>query len=268
MLDSARHMQSIAFITNLVDWMALHKLNTLHWHLTDDQGWRLEIKRYPKLTSIGGFRTLASQEGQTDPVTGKPYIYGGFYTQDQVRALVAYAASRNVTIVPEIEMPGHATAPLASYPELRSDDAPVSAPSNHYGIHPNLYNPTDTSFTFLENVLTEVMELFPSIYIHVGGDEAIKDKWKASPAIQAQMKALGINTEDELQSYFIKRIDTFLTAHHRRTLGWDEILEGGLAPGATVMSWRGIQGGINAAREGHDAILAPTRPLYFNYRQS
>jgi len=268
MLDSARHMQSIEFITKLVDWMALHKLNTLHWHLTDDQGWRLEIKRYPKLTSVGGYRTLASQQGLTDPTTGKAYVYGGFYTQAQVRVLVAYAAARNVTIVPEIEMPGHATAPLAAYPELRSDDAPVPAPSSKHGILPNLYNPSETTFTFLENVLTEVMELFPSTFIHVGGDEAIKDKWKASPVIQAQMKALGIKTEDEMQSYFIKRIDTFLTAHHRRTLGWDEILEGGLAPGAAVMSWRGMEGGINAARQGHDAILTPHNPLYFNYRQS
>jgi hexosaminidase len=165
-------------------------------------------------------------------------------------------------------MPGHASAALAAYPQFGSSDAHLSAPVSEYGIFPNLYNVNEETFTFLENILTEVMRLFPSTYIHVGGDEAVKDQWKASPQIQAQMRALGIKDEDQLQSYFIKRIDTFLTAHGRRTLGWDEILEGGLAPNATVMSWRGMQGGIAAAKQGHDAILTPTRPLYFNYRQS
>ena len=261
MLDSARHMQSIEFIRQLIDWMALHKLNVLHWHLTDDQGWRLEIKHYPKLTEIGGWRELPS-------VTGKTFRYGGYYSQEQVRGLVAYAAQRNITIVPEIEMPGHASAALAAYPQFGSSDAHLSAPASDYGIFPNLYNLNDETFAFLENVLTEVMQLFPSTYIHVGGDEAVKDQWKASPQIQAQMKALGIKDEDELQSYFIKRIDAFLTTHGRRTLGWDEILEGGLASNATVMSWRGMEGGISAAKQGHDAVLTPTRPLYFNYRQS
>jgi hexosaminidase len=268
MLDSSRHMQSIEFIHQLVDWMALHKLNTLHWHLTDDQGWRLEIKRYPKLTEVGAWRVLPSMAGKIDPTTRKPYLYGGFYSQEQVRALVAYAAQRNITIVPEIEMPGHASAALAAYPQFSSTSTPPTVPASGYGIHPNLYNPTEETFTFIENILTEVMQLFPSTYIHVGGDEAIKNQWKASPQIQAQMKALGIKDEDQLQSYFIKQIDTFLTAHGRRTLGWDEILQGGLAPGATVMSWRGMQGGITAAQQGHDAVLTPTRPLYFNYRQS
>ncbi len=261
MLDSARHMQSIDFIRQLIDWMALHKLNILHWHLTDDQGWRLEIKQYPKLTEIGAWRELPS-------INGKTYRYGGFYSQEQVRGLVAYATLRNITIVPEIEMPGHASAALAAYPQFGSSDAHLSAPASEYGIFPNLYNVNKETFTFLENVLTEVMQLFPSTYIHVGGDEAVKDQWKASPQIQAQMKALGIKNEDQLQSYFIKRIDAFLAAHERRTLGWDEILEGGLASNATVMSWRGMQGGIAAAKQGHDAVLTPTRPLYFNYRQS
>jgi len=270
MLDSARHMQSIEFLRQLVDWMSLEKLNTLHWHLTDDQGWRLGIKRYPKLTSVGGYRELASEEGATDPATDKAYPkYGGYYTQDQVRALVAYAAERNVTIVPEIEMPGHASAALAAYPEFGVAGAEkLTAPANHYGIFPSLYNVNDETFSFIENVLTEVMELFPSQYIHVGGDEAVKPQWKASPEVQAKMKELGLTDEDALQSYFIKRIDTFLTAHGRRTLGWDEILQGGLAQNAAVMSWHGVKGGIDAAKQGHDAVLTPVRPMYFNYRQS
>jgi hexosaminidase len=269
MLDSARHMQSIEYIHQLVETMSLEKMNTLHWHLTDDQGWRLQIRRYPKLTSVGAYRTLASQDGATDPVTGKAYPkYGGYYSQDQVRELVKYAAARGVTIVPEIEMPGHATAALAAYPEFGTGIKPVSSAANHYGIFPSLYNVDDATFTFLENVLTEVMELFPSQYIHVGGDEAIKPEWKASPAVQAKMKELGLKDEDALQSYFIKRIDTFITAHGHRTLGWDEILQGGLAPGAAVMSWHGVKGGIDAAKQGHDAVLTPVRPLYFNYRQS
>jgi hexosaminidase len=265
MLDSARHMQSIQFIQQLIDWMSLEKLNVLHWHLTDDQGWRLEIKQYPKLTQIGAFRQLMDATGATPP---KSQPYGGFYTQAEVRALVAYAAQRNVMIVPEIEMPGHASAALAAYPQFGSTDVHLQAPASEYGIFPYLYNTNDAAFTFIENVLTEVMQLFPSPYIHVGGDEAIKNQWQASPAIQAQMKQLGIANEDELQSYFIKRIDTFLTAHHRRTLGWDEILQGGLAPNAAVMSWHGVKGGIDAAKQGHDAVLTPVRPLYFNYRQS
>jgi hexosaminidase len=260
-------MQSPEFIKQLIDWMALQKLNVLHWHLTDDQGWRLQIKRYPKLTEVGAWRVIASNRDKIDPKTGKPPLYGGFYTQAEVRDIVAYAAARNITIVPEIEMPGHATAAIAAYPELGSAPDTPRTPASRYGIFPNLYNVNDSTFTFLENVLTEVMELFPSTYIHVGGDEAIKDQWKASPAIQAQMKEKGVATEDELQSYFIKRIDKFLTEHHRRTIGWDEILEGGIAPDAAVMSWRGLNGGIEAAKSGHDAVLTPTRPLYFNYRQ-
>jgi len=268
MLDSARHMQSIEFIRQLIDWMSLEKLNVLHWHLTDDQGWRLEIKQYPKLTQVGAWRVHMGTTETMSEAEKKSHRYGGYYSQDDVRKLVAYAAKRNVMIVPEIEMPGHASAPLAAYPEFGSTDVHLTAPTNHYGIFPYLYNVNDASFTFIENVLTEVMALFPSPYIHVGGDEAIKDQWKASPEIQATMKRLGISNEDELQSYFIKRIDTFLTAHHRRTLGWDEILQGGLAQNAAVMSWHGVKGGIEAAKQGHDAVLTPVRPLYFNYRQS
>lgn len=268
MLDSARHIQSVEFVRNLIEWISLEKLNVLHWHLTDDQGWRLEIKRYPRLTEIGGWRQLASASEPANETTIRSLHYGGYYSQSEVRELVAYAAKRNVMIVPEIEMPGHASAALAAYPEFGSSDRPLATPVDEYGIFPNLYNVNDATFSFLENILTEVMQLFPGPYIHIGGDEAIKDQWKASPAIQAQMRKLGINNEDELQSYFVKRIDAFLTTHHRRTVGWDEILQGGLAQNATVMSWHGVQGGIDAAIHGHDAILTPVRPLYFNYRQS
>ncbi len=268
MLDSARHMQSIAYIRQLIDRMSLEKLNVLHWHLTDDQGWRLEIKRYPRLTQVGAWRELRTPDLTMTAAEKRSHRYGGYYTQAEVRALVGYAAQRNVMIVPEIEMPGHASAALATYPQFGSSPNPLSTPANEYGIFPNLYNLNDATFSFLENVLTEVMQLFPSPYIHIGGDEAIKNQWQASPAIQAKMKQLGLPNEDALQSYFVKRIDTFLRAHGRRTVGWDEILQGGLAPDAVVMSWHGAQGGIDAARLGHDAVLTPVRPLYFNYRQS
>lgn len=264
MLDSARHIQSEEFILKLLDYMALHKLNVLHWHLVDDQGWRIEIKRYPKLTSVGAWR----------PQTMPPYQshvqgpYGGYFTQEQIKRIVAYAAERNITVVPEIEMPGHSSAAIAAYPELGSAPEPLHSPPAGWGIFPNLYNVNDSTFTFLQNVLLEVMELFPSQYIHVGGDEAIKDQWKANPAVQARMHELGINSEDQLQSWFTGRIEKFLNAHGRKMVGWDEILEGGLAPNATVMSWRGTKGAIAAARQGHDTVLTPNRPLYFNYRQS
>ncbi|MGI4831107.1 MAG: beta-N-acetylhexosaminidase, partial [Janthinobacterium lividum] len=270
MLDSARHFQSPQFIEQLIDWMALHKLNTFHWHLTDDQGWRIEIKQYPRLTSVGAFRVEAGPAAQAnlDPSTSKPHVYGGFYTQTEVREIVAYAATRNITIVPELDMPGHATAAIAAYPELGSGTTAPLAPSNTWGVHDNLYNLNDSTFIFLQNVLLEVMALFPGPYLHVGGDEATKDQWKASPTIQATMHRLNITTEDELQSYFIRRMETFLNAHGRHLVGWDEILEGGLAPGATVMSWHGVQGGMDAAKTGHDAVLTPQRPLYLNFRQS
>ena len=270
MLDSSRHFQSEQFVGQIIDWMALHKLNTLHWHLTDDQGWRIEIKKYPRLTQIGAWRVDAGHANQAniDPATGKPRLYGGYYTQQQIRDIVVYASRRNVTIVPEIEMPGHATASIAAYPQFGSTASPPKAPTSEYGILPNLYNVDDATFSFLEDVLTEVMALFPSEYIHVGGDEAIKDQWRSNPAIQAKMHELGITNEDALQSYFTQRIEKFLNAHRRRLIGWDEILEGGIAPNATVMSWRGVNGGITAAKAGHDAVLSPTRPLYVNYRQS
>ncbi len=270
MLDSARHYQSPQFVMNLIDWMALHKLNVLHWHLTDDQAWRLEIKRDPRLTSVGAWRQEAGAAAASDidPATGKPRLYGGVYTQDEVRKIVAFAQARNVMIVPEIEMPGHATAAIAAYPELASSPDAPSVPSHDWGVHANLLNTDDTTLTFMENVLTEVMALFPSTYIHVGGDEATKDQWKASAAEQAKIHSLGLADEDALQAWYTQQIDAFLTAHNRRLIGWDEILKGGLSPNATVMSWHGSAGAIAAAKSGHDAILAPKRPLYLNYRQS
>ncbi len=269
MLDSARHIQSIAFIEALLDQMARYKLNIFHWHLTDDQAWRIEIKRYPRLTEVGAFRVEAGQAHQDDidPKTGKPRLYGGFYTQDQVREVVAYAKARSITVVPEIEMPGHATAAILAYPELGVRPADPKTMGD-WGVFPNLYKPSEQTFDFLENVLTEVMALFPGPYIHVGGDEAIKDYWRASPDIQAQIKSLGLKDEDALQSWFTQRIATFLAAHGRRLVGWDEILAGGLAPGAVVMSWHGVSGAVAAAKLGHDTILTPGLPFYFDNRQS
>jgi hexosaminidase len=270
MLDSARHYQSPEFIKKFIDTMALHKLNVLHWHLVDDQAWRLEIKKYPTLTSVGAWRVPAgpAAAADIDPSTHKPRVYGGFYTQEQVRDLVAYAAQRHVTIVPEIEMPGHATAAVLAYPQLGSTAALPNTMPADWGIYPNLFNVDESTFAFLEDVLTEVMALFPSTYIHVGGDEAVKDQWQASPQVQARMRALGVADEHALQSYFIQRMEKFLNAHDRRLIGWDEILEGGLAPNATVMSWRGIDGAVAAATAGHDAVLSPWPTLYFDNRQS
>lgn len=270
MLDSARHYQSPEFIRAFIDVMALHKLNVLHWHLTDDQGWRLEIRRYPRLTEVGAWRVPAGAgpAADIDPATGRPRLYGGYYTQIEVREIVAYAAARNITIVPEIEMPGHASAPIAAYPELGVPGASVRATPADWGAYPNLYNIEEETFNFLENVLLEVMELFPSRYIHVGGDEAVKQQWQNSPRVQARMRELGVADEHALQSYFIQRMERFLSAHGRRLIGWDEILEGGLAPNATVMSWRGIDGAVAAARAGHDAVLSPWPVLYFDNRQT
>ncbi len=270
MLDSARHYQSPAFIRTLIDGMAAHKLNVLHWHLTDDQAWRLEIRKYPKLTAVGGWRTPAGQgpAADIDPATGRPRMIGGIYTQAQVRELVAYAAARHVTIVPEIDVPGHASAAIAAYPELAATDTPVRAVPADWGVYPNLFNTDPSTIVFLREVLDEVIELFPSTYVHLGGDEAVKDQWRASPQIQAQMKALGLADEHALQTWFIQTLGRHLQAKGRRLVGWDEILEGGLPPGATVMSWRGIDGAIAAARAGHDTVLSPAPTLYFDHRQS
>jgi hexosaminidase len=267
MLDSARHMQSEASILQLLDYMAQHKLNVLHWHLTDDQGWRLEIKRYPLLTSAGAYRpqTMPVHEAGSTAPTGP---YGGFYTQDQVRRIVAYAKARNITVVPEIEMPGHATAAIVAYPQLGSSSNPLTSMPVGWGIYPNLFNPTPENLAFLQNILLEVMELFPSEYIHLGGDEAIKEQWKSNPAVQQKIHDLELRDENALQGWFMAQMEIFLNKHGRKMVGWDEILEGGISKSATIMSWRGIKGGIEAAKSGHDAILTPSRPLYFNYRQA
>ena len=212
LLDSVRHFQSVTFIKSFLDAMAREKLNVLQWHLTDDQGWRLDIRKYPRLTSIGAWRVPAGEAAQhdIDPKTGKPRLYGGFYTQAEVREVVAYAAARHITIVPEIEMPGHAQAAIVAYPWLRSTPNPPSQVSSDWGVFPYLYNTDDRTFRFLEDVLTETMELFPGANIHVGGAEAVKDQWKANPAIQAKMRALGLANEDALHSWCIARIGIFL----------------------------------------------------------
>jgi hexosaminidase len=269
MLDSARHFQSPRFVMQFIDWMALHKLNVLHWHLTDDQGWRLRIKKYPRLTDVGAWRVPAGPAAvaDIDPSTGHPRVYGGFYSQDDVRRIVAHAAERNVTVVPEIDMPGHATAAIVAYPQLGVTDHPPTAVPSDWGIYSNLYNVEESTFAFIDDVLDEVMDLFPGEYVHVGGDEAVKDQWKASPRIQERMRELHIADEQALQGYFIQRVEKHLNAHGRRLIGWDEILEGGIAPDATVMSWRGLDGAVAAATAGHDTVLSPWPTLYLDNRQ-
>jgi hexosaminidase len=269
MLDCARHFMPIEFIYETIDLLALHKLNVFHWHLTDDQGWRIEIKKYPKLTEIGGWRkeTLIGHALSNDKHTydGKPH--GGFYTQDQIRDVVKYAALRNITVVPEIEMPGHSQAAIAAYPHLGNTTDHVDVWTS-WGVNPSILNVDETTIQFYQDVLSEVMDLFPTPLIHVGGDEAPKDQWKASPRAQARMAKLGLKNEEELQSWFIRRMEEFLTRHGRKLVGWDEILEGGLAPRALVMSWRGEEGGVAAANSGHDVVMTPSKHVYFDHYQS
>ncbi|HEX9404055.1 MAG TPA: family 20 glycosylhydrolase [Steroidobacteraceae bacterium] len=257
MLDSARHFQSPAFIRSMIDWMAWHKLNVLHWHLTDDQGWRLEIRKYPRLTSVGAWRI--------DPDGTR---YGGFYTQTEVRDIVRFAATRHVQIVPEIEMPGHATAAVAAYPSVGAARGGALRVSASWGVHTHLFNLEPHTFGFLEDVLAEVIELFPSPTIHIGGDEAVKDEWNASPEVQARARELGIRDSEALQAYFTQRIGRYVAAHGRRIIGWDEILQPGLDKTAIVMSWHGVSGAHSAALAGNDTILAPWPMLYFDNRQS
>ncbi|MDF3983191.1 family 20 glycosylhydrolase [Luteibacter sp. PPL554] len=263
MLDVVRHFQDVDQVKRVIDAMAEHKLNVLHWHLTDDQGWRIEIRRYPRLTAIGAWRTPPGAGTH-----GVPMRYGGFYTQAQIRDVVAYAAARHVTVVPELDMPGHAQAAVAAYPELVGVTGERPAVSVDWGVNPYLYNVDDTSFTFIENVLDEVMALFPSTYIHLGGDEAVKDQWKNSPAVQAKMASLGLTSENALQSWFTDRLGDYLGKHGRRLIGWDEILEGGLPRTASVMSWRGVEGAVDAAKKDHDVVLAPAGWMYFDNHQS
>ncbi|KXU35431.1 hypothetical protein AXK11_06535 [Cephaloticoccus primus] len=266
MLDSARHMQSVEHIKRLIDQAARHKLNTFHWHLVDDQGWRLEIKRYPKLTEIGAWRIPAGKAGIGPD--GQPLRYGGFYTQAEARDIVAYAAERHITIVPEIEMPGHARAALAAYPEFGPTGQPTEVTPN-WGIHPFIFDVTDEAFAFLENILREVFEIFPGSYIHIGGDEAIKPQWKKSARVQEKIRALGLADENALQSWFIRRIAQFITAQNRKLIGWDEILDGGPLPeGANVMVWHDIKNAAVATRSGHDVVMTPTAYTYLNRAQS
>ncbi len=268
MLDLARYYMPKEFVKKFIDLMALHKMNSLQLHLTDDQGWRIEIKKYPRLTEVGAWRKesiVGHLRDKPRKYDGKPH--GGFYTQDDLREIVAYARDRHIRIVPEVEMPGHAQSAIAAYPELGNAGKKLGVSVN-WGVHKNIFNADEKTILFLQDVLTEVLEIFPSEFIHIGGDEANKDQWKASSEIQARIKELGLKNEDELQSYFIKRMDNFLVSKGRRLIGWDEILEGGLAPNATVMSWRGTKGGIAAARAGHDVVMAPTKYTYFDYYQS
>lgn len=267
-LDVCRHMFPVEFIKKYIDILAYYKFNTFHWHLTEDQGWRIEIKKYPKLTEIGAWRneTLIGHGGKK-PFKYDGKRYGGYYTQDEVREIVAYAAERQITVIPEIEMPGHSLAALTAYPELGCTGGQYEV-AQRWGVFDDIYCTKDSTFVFLENVLLEVMELFPSEYIHIGGDEAPKTKWKECPVCQNTIKREGLADEHELQSYFIHRMEKFLNSHGRKIIGWDEILEGGLAPNATVMSWRGIEGGIAAAEMGHDAIMTPGSHCYFDHYQA
>ena len=265
-LDVGRHLFPVAFIKRYIDLMAMYKLNTFHWHLTEDQGWRIEIRKYPRLTEVGSCRKETILEKHFDPYVGDGVPYCGYYTQDEIREVVAYAAERYVTVMPEIEMPGHSVAALASYPELACTEGPFEV-ATRWGVTEDIFCPKEETFAFLEDVLTEVMELLPSRYIHVGGDEAPKTRWRESDVAQAVIRREGLADENELQSYFIRRIERFLNAHGRRLVGWDEILEGGIAPEATVMSWRGMEGGVEAARQGHGVIMTPSSDVYLDYYQ-
>src|SRR5579872_1598928 len=271
MLDVCRHFFSVEFIKKTIDVMAYYKLNNFHWHLTDDQGWRIEIKKYPKLTQIGSQRaqTVIGNYHDRTPQQYDNTPYGGYYTQDQIREVVKYAADRYINIVPEIEMPGHSTAALAAYPELSCDPKKPYKVYETWGVVHDVYCPSDKTFDFLQDVLTEVMDLFPSKYIHIGGDETPKDAWKNSAFCQKLIKKLKLKNEEELQSYFIQRIEKFVNSKGRSIIGWDEILEGGLSPNATVMSWRGEAGGIAAAQQSHYVVMTPgSNGMYLDHAQS
>jgi hexosaminidase len=288
-LDVARHFMPKEFVLKHIELLAQHKMNVFHWHLTDDQGWRIEIKRYPLLTQVGAWRRDSMVAYAPARYDGKPH--GGFYTQDDIREVVAYAAARHVTIVPEIEMPGHALAAVAAYPALGNQPDRRLDVGRDWGVIPQVFNVEDGTIAFLQRVLDEVMDLFPGPYIHVGGDECPKTEWAHSPAALARMKQLGLvpatatlhDLQDYrdaqgrpaehpalhgLQSWFIGRMDAYLAQHGRRLVGWDEILDGGLAPGATVMSWRGEAGGVKAAAAGHDVVMTPERATYFDFYQA
>ncbi|MBK7632765.1 MAG: family 20 glycosylhydrolase [Ignavibacteriales bacterium] len=253
-LDCCRHFMDKEFVKRYIDLLAYHKFNTLHWHLTEDQAWRIEIKKYPELTKKGAFRTY--DDGS---------IYGGFYTQDDIKEVVAYAESRFINVVPEIEMPGHSTAAISCYPEISCTGGPFNV-GTLWGIYYDIYCAgNEKTFEFLEDVISEVIDLFPSKYIHIGGDEAPKKRWENCPKCQARIESENLKDEHELQSYFIKRMEKFINTKGKQIIGWDEILEGGLAPDATVQSWRGVKGAIDASKQGHDVIVSPTSHCYYDY---
>lgn len=267
-LDVARHFFNVDEVKKYIDYLALLKFNTFHWHLTEDQGWRIEIKKYPKLTEIGGFReeTLIGHYS-TEPQKFDGKKYGGFYTQDDIKEVVKYASERAITVIPEIEMPGHSLAALSAYPEYGCVGGSYKA-ATKWGVFDDIYCTQESTFLFLQDILDEVMALFPSKYIHIGGDEAPKVRWEHCERCQARIKSEGLKDEHELQSYFITRIEKYLNGKGRQIIGWDEILEGGLAPNATVMSWRGDKGAIEAAKAHHDVILTPNTHVYFDHYQS
>ncbi len=267
-LDVGRHFMPVSFVKKYIDLMSQYKFNYFHWHLTEDQGWRIEIKKYPKLTEIGSKRKETVKEKNLQPYIGDGIPVEGFYTQEEIKDVVAYAKARYITVIPEIELPGHSSAALAAYPELGCKQDYQYKVQTTWGIFKEVYCPTEKTFQFLEDVLTEVIGLFPdSPYIHIGGDEVLKDQWKESPEVKELMEKEGLKDEHEVQSYFIRRMEKFINSKGKKIIGWDEILEGGLAPNATVMSWRGVKGGIAAAKEHHDVIMTPTDFCYFDYGQ-
>lgn len=266
MLDVGRHFFPVSFLKKYIDILAMYKINTFHWHLTEDQGWRLQIKKYPLLTEVSSWRDETVIGHNTPEYDG--IGYGGFYTQDQAREIVKYAADRYITVVPEIEMPGHSVAALTAYPNLGCTGGPYEVKKN-WGVSKDVYCAgKDETFVFLKNVLDEVMDIFPSKFIHIGGDECPKDAWEKCPDCQKRIADEGLKNEHELQSWFITQMDHYLSSKGRRLIGWDEILEGGLAPQATVMSWRGVKGGIAAARQNHDVVMSPNSHMYIDHYQS
>ena len=272
-LDVSRHFFNKEEIKRLIDMLALHNINRFHWHLTDDQGWRIEIKKYPKLTTIGAYRNetvIGRNSGEYDGVEYGPY----FYTQDDCREIVKYAAERHITVIPEIDLPGHMQAAVAAYPEYGCTGGPYEV-WKMWGVSTHvLCAGNDATLSFIEDVLSEVIEVFPSEYIHIGGDECPKDQWQICPKCQARIKKLGLKSDSKhsaemyLQSFVISHAEKFLNSKGRQIIGWDEILEGGLAPNATVHSWRGVAGGIEAAKQGHNCIMSPNSHLYFDYYQT
>ncbi|MFD9793287.1 beta-N-acetylhexosaminidase [Streptomyces sp. NPDC059070] len=270
LLDVSRYFMPKEGVLRQLDLLAAHKLNVFHFHLTDDQGWRIEILRHPRLTEVGSWRARTKYGHRASELWDeKPH--GGFYTQDDIREIVAYAAERHITVVPEIDLPGHSQAAISAYPELGNTDVVDTAALSvwdTWGVNPNILAPTEDVLRFYEGVLEEVLALFPSRFVHIGGDECPKDQWKESPTAQARIRELGLAGEDELQSWFIRHFDRWLADRGRRLIGWDEILEGGLAPGATVSSWRGYRGGVEAARAGHDVVMCPEQQVYLDHRQA